>query len=97
MEVGFAPLDERQQRETLEMALGAAALELDACVLFSGDGLAHLDAEGARGWRQLTDFGLLEIYVEDPLGRFGSEIVTRALDSGRAAQLRAGAATILIL
>lgn len=97
LEVGFAPLDQRRHRETLEMALGAAALELDASVLFYGDGLAHLAGGLARGWSQVTDFGLLDIYVEGPVDRFKPEMAVQRLDAAGAALLRAGAVTILTL
>jgi len=97
LEVGFAPLDQRQHRETLEMALGAAALELDVSVLFFGDGLAHLAGGLAHGWSQVTDFGLLDIYVEGPIDRFQPEVAVQRLDTAGAALLRAGAVTILTL
>lgn len=96
LEVGYAPADPMQRREALEMALGAAALELDASVLFHGDGLAHLAGEGARAWAQVTDFGLLGMYAEGAV-RPGTEIDVQAVDAPQAADLRAGAATILIL
>lgn len=97
LEVGFAPHDQRQHRETLEMALGAAALELDASVLFCGDGRAHLAGGLAHGWSQVTDFGLLDIYVEGPIDRFQPEVAVQRLDTAGAALLRAGAVTILTL
>lgn len=97
LEVGFAPADRRQRRETLEMALGAAALELDAAVLFHGGGVAHLVGEGARAWAQITDFDLLGIYVEAAALSPETEIDVRTVDAAQAADLRTGAATILIL
>jgi len=97
LEVGFAPTGLQQRRETLEMALAAAALELDASVLFHGDGLAHLAGDSARGWAQITDFGLLGMYAESPGRPSGSEIAAQTVDAARAADLRARAATILIL
>lgn len=97
LEVGFAPGGPRQRRETLEMALGAAALELDASVLFHGDGLAHLAGEAARGWAQITDFDLLGVHAEAPGHSFAPDIPVQRVDTMRAAELRARAATILIL
>lgn len=97
LEIGFAPVDDRQHRETLEMALGAAALELDAAVLFQGEGLRHLEGEPARGWKQITDFGLMEMFVETSAARPGPEIGVQGVDAGRASQLRDRAATILLL
>lgn len=97
MEIGSAPVDERQRRETLEVALGAAALELDAGVLFHGAGLEHLVGEGARGWRQIGDYGLLEILAEGAGGPGGPEIVDTWLSPCRAARRRTKAATILVL
>lgn len=97
LEIGFAPLARHQRRETLEMALGAAALELDATVLFTGEGLAHLEGVAARGWSQITDFDLLKIHFEIPVSPFAPEIAVQGLDSVGVARLRARAATILIL
>lgn len=97
LEVGYAPADPRQRRETLEMALGAAALELDASVLFHGDGLAHLAGEGARAWGQVTDFGLLGMYAEAARRPPGTELDVQAVEAPQASDLRTGAATILIL
>ena len=97
LEVGFAPVDERQRREALEMALGAAALELDASVLFHGDGLTHLAGDAARGWAQITDFGLLDMYAGAPGRRVDAKIPVQAADAAQVADLRARAATILIL
>lgn len=97
MEVGFAPADPRQRRETLEMALGAAALELEASVLFHGAGLAHLTGDAARGWAQVTDFGLLDMYAESAGDLCGTAIEVQTMNAVEAAALRARAATILIL
>jgi len=97
LEIGFAPDEQRQRRETLEMALGAAALELDASVLFRDSGLAHLAGGAARGWAQITDFGLLGMYAEAPARSSGAEIPVQTVNAARAADLRAHAATILIL
>lgn len=97
LEVGFAPADRQQRRETLEMALGAAALELDAVVLFNADGIEHLAGDEARGWRQITDFELLEMCIEGPAQRNVPEIPAQHMDAVQAAALRAGAGTILIL
>lgn len=97
LEVGFAPAGQRQRRETLEMALGAAALELDASVLFHGDGLAHLEGDAARAWAQMTDFGLLGMYAEACVHPSATEIAVQNVDAARAAELRARAETILIL
>jgi len=95
LEVASAPVDARQQRETLEVALGAAALELDASVLFDGSGVEHLAGEAGRGWRQITDFGLLEMLVVGHRVPANAGVVE--VNSTRAARLRAGAATILLL
>lgn len=97
LDVGYAPSGPRQRRETLEMALAAAALELDASILFHGDGLAHLAGDAARGWAQIADFGLLGIYAESPGRPCGSEITVQTVNAAQAAGLRACAATILIL
>jgi len=97
LQIDFAPVDGLQQRETLEVALGAAALELDASVLFCGAGRAHLEGHGARGWSQITDFGLLRLFVEAG-GRQdapGAGIAT--LDPEQAAALRASAGATLML
>jgi len=97
LEVGFAPAGPRQRRETLEMALGAAALEFDASVLFHGDGLAHLAGDAARGWAQITDFDLLGTHAEASGHYFAPDIPVQRVDTMRAAELRDRAATILIL
>ena|SRR6056297_181380 len=97
LEIGFAPASMRQRRETLEMALGAAALELDAAVLFHGQGLAHLAGDAARGWAQITDFGLLGMYAQADRRISGSQIAVQTVDAAQAADLRARAGTILIL
>ncbi|MBS3744595.1 MAG: hypothetical protein KGY48_09620 [Wenzhouxiangellaceae bacterium] len=97
LEVASAPADERQRRETLEVALGAAALELEAGVLFRGAGLDHLADAGARGWRQITDFGLLDILAQDGGGRIAPDFGVVAVDACRVGRLRAAAATILLL
>lgn len=97
LEIGFAPADDRQRRETLEMALGAAAMELDAAVLFQGEGLRHLEGKAAGGWKQIIDFDLMEMYAESGAGRPVSDIAVCGVDASVAAQVRARAATILIL
>lgn len=97
LEIGYAPADDRQRRETLEVALGAAALELDARVLFQGEGLGQLHGGAARGWNQLTDFGLLDVFAEGGAHRPGSGAEFQAVDAVGAVHLRASAATILIL
>lgn len=97
LEIGCAPADDRQRRETLEVALGAAALELDACVLFHGEGLGHLRGGAARGWNQLTDFGLLGVFAEGDAHGPGFGAAFQAVNAVSAVHLRASAATILIL
>lgn len=97
LEIGFAAADLRQRREALEMALGAAALELEASVLFHGKGLAHLAGDAARGWAQIADFGLLGMYAQAPQRFSRSEIAVQTVNTSRAADLRARAGTILIL
>lgn len=97
LEIASAPVDDRQQRETLEVALGAAALELDAGVFFHGPGLKHLAGPGGRGWCQITDFGLLEMFAlagPEDLARHSGVVV---VDLAGAVRLRAGAETILLL
>ncbi|MFU8876885.1 MAG: hypothetical protein ACNA7E_01985 [Wenzhouxiangellaceae bacterium] len=64
IEIGFAPADDCQQREALEFALAAAALELDAEVRFTGPGCEHLTATGARGWQQFLDHDLLPLIAD---------------------------------
>jgi len=96
IEIAAAPADERQHRETLEVALGAAALELVGGVLLHGRGREHLAGERARGWRQITDFELLEVASLDAGGRPAPDAGAVAVDAGRARQMRA-AATILLL
>lgn len=97
LDIGFRPADPRQHRETLEMALGAAALELDASVVFHGGGRHHLAGDAARGWSQVTDFDLLELWVEDAPNEFEADIFAQTLDAADALELRTGTATILIL
>ena len=97
LEIGSAATDARQQRETLEVALGAAALELAGDVLFHGPGLEHLAGEGGRGWRQISDFGLLEMFALGTPDRIAADAGAVAVDPARAAQLRAGATTILLV
>ena len=97
LEVGFAPADPRQRHEALEMALGAAALALEASVLFYGDGLVHLAGDAARGWSQITDFGLLDLYAEASGRCSGVKIPVHAVDAAKVADLRDRATTILIL
>lgn len=50
-------------REMLELVLAAAALNIDLAVVFRGPGVAHLEVERFRSWRQLIDFGLAEVCV----------------------------------
>jgi hypothetical protein len=66
LELASSPRDERDRIETLEFVLGAAALGLDARVLFRGPGYNHLLTDAARGWAQLSDFDLLELICEAP-------------------------------
>lgn len=66
LEVASSPGDERDRTETLEFVLGAAALGLDARVLFRGPGYNHLLTDAGRGWAQLSDFDLLELICEAP-------------------------------
>ena len=97
LEVASAPADSRQQRETLEVVLGAAALELEAGVLFQGSGLAHLAGDVGRGWRQITDFGLMEMFARGAGNLNPADSGVVEVNSGQAARLRAGATTILLL
>ena len=97
LEIGSAATDARQQRETLEVALGAAALELSGGVLFHGPGLGHLAGDGGRGWHQISDFGLLEMFALGTPDRIAANAGAVAVDPARAAQLRAGATTILLV
>lgn len=67
IEIAHAPGPEHDRRETLEIALAAAALECDAVVLFGSGAAAHLCGRAGRGWRQLVEFDLLPLVVEsDP-------------------------------
>lgn len=96
IEIAFAPEGGNDPVEALEFALAAAALELDARVLFSGPGRAHLTGAGARGWRQLVDFGLLELAAEGPGGQ-EPEIPVQRLDQTAARQWRSGAGYVISL
>jgi len=61
IEIRHAVEDAREARETLEVALAAAALELDCAVLFDARGLTHLRAPYARAWRQISDYQMLRL------------------------------------
>ncbi|MDT8438799.1 MAG: hypothetical protein RQ729_07330 [Wenzhouxiangellaceae bacterium] len=95
LEVGFTPVDDRQRRETLEIALAAAAFELDGDVVFTGPGVAHLAGDGARGWGQLVDFGLLGLWADSALP--DAVVAASPLPDDRLAALRSAAATRLLL
>ena len=101
LDIAFAPADAMQHRETLEMALGAAALEINASVLFRGQGVAHLAGDAGRGWRQITDPGLLQVYADDaerPKSADRAETFGAArLKAAQVTDLRADAGTILVL
>jgi len=101
IEIAFAPVSARARTEALEIALGAAALELDARVLFSGPGLFHLrggdDPGAARGWRQISDHRLLELVAESACADTGLAVPVSTIDSDKAAQIRDRAATMLLL
>lgn len=97
LEIGFAPTTGLQRTEALEMALAAAALEIDALVLFCAGGLEHLAGDAARGWRQITDFDLLELVAESDRRDRPFAVPARRVESAEAARLRARAATILLL
>jgi hypothetical protein len=64
LEIDRPPIDDRDARETLEVVLGAAALELPARVLITAAGAGHLIGESRRRWRQVTDLALLPVHVE---------------------------------
>lgn len=64
IDVAHAPGPGFDRRETLEIALAAAALERDAVVVFGPDGAAHLQGAEGRGWRQLVDHELLPLWIE---------------------------------
>ena len=95
--VATPPDDDRQQRETLEVALGAAALVLDGGVLFQGPGSRHLAGEGGRGWRQISDFGLLEMLAQGAGDQVSPDSGVVCVTPARAARRHAEAKTILLL
>jgi len=99
IEIGFAPRGRFQAVEALEFALAAAALELDARVRFFGPGLAHLAGANGRGWRQLTDFELLDLFADRAASAGAHEPVVPVdwLDEHELARMRAEAATIIRL
>lgn len=59
--VSAAPAD-RNDREILELVLAGASLELPLAVLFRDQGCQHLSGGPARGWRQLVDYDLADLY-----------------------------------
>ncbi len=61
LEIKAAP-DGLSEIELLEMALAAASLDLDLAVSFKEAGLGHLLGASARGWRQLVDHDLAQLY-----------------------------------
>ena len=95
--VATPPDDERQQRETLEVAIGAAALELEGGVLFQGSGSRHLAGEAGRGWRQISDFGLLEMLAQGAGDQISPDSGVVFATPGRAARRYVEATTILLL
>ncbi|MDT8449796.1 MAG: hypothetical protein RQ847_06440 [Wenzhouxiangellaceae bacterium] len=96
IEIAFAPDGPDDRTEALEFVLAAAALELDARVLFSGSGRVHLAGADARGWRQLVDFDLLELAAECPR-ESGLAIPVRQLDGAAARQWRGDAGCVVSL
>lgn len=96
IEVGFAPCSEREGTETLELALAAAALDVPASVLFTGDGERHLIGPGARGWRQLTDFDLLPLYVSEPVMARDHAAPAKSLDTDGLVRHRAESRLLLL-
>lgn len=86
LEIGFAPVDEWQRREALELALAAAAFEFEADVVFTGAGSEHLSSEAGRGWGQLIDFGLMRLWAEE--GQHGFLAGVMSLESGQLDVLR---------
>ncbi len=57
-----APPSDPDSREILELVLAGASLELPLAVIFRDHGCSHLTGAEARGWRQLVDFELAELY-----------------------------------
>jgi len=102
IEIVDAPGGARERREVLEVALAAAAMELDARVLFRGFGYNHLLTDAARGWKQLTDFKLLDLFAEVP-DAGGAAIMppdgpaATCVDAAAAARLRVECDAILPL
>ncbi len=54
---------EPDSREMLELVLAGAALDCPLAVVFFGPGVAHLEPECFRPWRQLIDFDLARVYL----------------------------------
>ncbi len=97
LEVAFAPASRRQAAEVIEWLLAAASMELDLRVLFSGGGIAHLDGDGARAWRQFTDFGLVELYVHSRDGRAPPGVDVGRVGTAGAVRLRGAARQVILL
>lgn len=97
LEIAFAPASDRQAVETLEMALAAAALELEFQVLFSSSGPAHLCSGSGRSWRQLTDFGMAGLFAEATRPDAAWQAEASPLSPPDAARLRGAARQWVLL
>ncbi|MDT8408656.1 MAG: hypothetical protein RQ741_03555 [Wenzhouxiangellaceae bacterium] len=97
IEVGFAPTGRHDRIETLELALGAAALELDARVLFHGPGRSHLEGSQASAWRQLTDFGFIDLLADGSAVETDSGARVQCLEASEVEHLRTQAGILLAL
>ncbi|MGK7295320.1 MAG: hypothetical protein ACNS61_05720 [Candidatus Wenzhouxiangella sp. M2_3B_020] len=96
IELGFAPQSDRAGIEALELVLAAAALGVPARVLFTGAGERHLTGPDARGWRQLTDFDLLPLYVSEPVLARDHAAPAKPLDTAGVLRLRAKSRLLLL-
>lgn len=96
LELASFPRDARDRTETLEFVLGAAALDLDARVLFRGPGYNYLLTDAARGWAQLSDFNLLELICEAPEA-VQLRVAARRVDSEQVESLRDAGLRRLVL
>jgi len=97
IDVAHAPESDLDRRETLEIALAAAALERNAAVVFGASGAAHLESAKGRGWRQLVDFGLLELWLEPCSSHALPFAGIKPADAAAATRLRREAAARLLL
>jgi len=68
--------------ECLELALSAAAMEVEFEILFRGAGRAHLEGVWIQPWLQFPEFGLAGLWFETGEGFSGPEpeVPVRALD-----------------